>query len=321
MVQMALLQQAGTDAVHAAADGLISQLLQCGAGLLIYGNMRYYLPRKEKYMYVMVVSLVFGGLCVMLAGGCLKMIYQNDVEYLALLSQSMALRFVVACVAIALYCMLALLWYSLWEQEAAAAHKAETEKLARDAELNKLRQQLQPHFLFNSLNSISALAGTQPEKARHMIQQLSDFLRGTLKKEDQHQVSLAEEMQYLQLYLDIEQVRFGHRLHTELTLQQEALNLHLPPLLLQPLIENAIKFGLYGTTGQVTIHIDAAINNGMLQVTITNPFDADAAYPVKGTGFGLGAVQRRLYLLFLRSDLLTTSQENQQFITVITIPQ
>ncbi len=89
-------------------------------------------------------------------------------------------------------------------------------QLAKDAELYKLRQQLQPHFLFNSLNSISALVTSRPEQARKMIQQLSDFLRGTLKKEENQWITLEEELQHLELYLDIEKVRFGHRLHTEL---------------------------------------------------------------------------------------------------------
>jgi two-component system LytT family sensor kinase len=85
----------------------------------------------------------------------------------------------------------------------------------------KLRQQLQPHFLFNSLNSISALAGSQPEKARHMIQQLSDFLRGTLKRDEQQSVTLEEELHHLQLYLDIEKVRFGSRLQTDIQVEEE----------------------------------------------------------------------------------------------------
>ncbi len=87
-------------------------------------------------------------------------------------------------------------------------------KSAREAELYKLRQQLQPHLLFNSLNSISALITIQPAQARKMIQQLSDFLRGTLKKEENQWISLEDELQHLQLYLDIEKVRFGHRLNT-----------------------------------------------------------------------------------------------------------
>ena len=87
-----------------------------------------------------------------------------------------------------------LLWYTQKEQQEMDAHKKEVEQLAREAELFNLRQQLQPHFLFNSLNSISALTGSQPEKAREMIQQLSDFLRSTLCKEDHHWNSLQDEL-------------------------------------------------------------------------------------------------------------------------------
>jgi len=96
-------------------------------------------------------------------------------------------------------------------------YNKEIEKLATAAELSKLRQQLQPHFLFNSLNSISALTNSHPEKARFMIQQLSDFLRGTLRQEDHHWNTLEKELEHLKLYLEIEKVRFGDRLQTEIT--------------------------------------------------------------------------------------------------------
>src|SRR5690606_14447843 len=124
------------------------------------------------------------------------------------------------------------------------------QELAREAELSKLRQQLQPHFLFNSLNSISALAGTRPEEARKMIHQLSDFFRSTLKKESQKLIPFSEELEHLTLYLEIEKVRFGHRLRTDVTCSNEALMYRIPPLLLQPIVENAIKFGLYDTLGE-----------------------------------------------------------------------
>src|SRR3954447_4337876 len=125
---------------------------------------------------------------------------------------------------------ISLLWYTQQEQKEMDKRKADAEKLAKDAELYKLRQQLQPHFLFNSLNSISALTGSQPEKARHMIQQLSDFLRGTLKKDELVWSTLEEELQYLQLYLDIEKVRFGYRLQTEIVVANEALQMKLPSM-------------------------------------------------------------------------------------------
>lgn len=213
-----------------------------------------------------------------------------------------------------------LLWYTQEEQKEIDARKSEAEKIAKDAELFKLRQQLQPHFLFNSLNSISALTRSQPEKARHMIQQLSDFLRGTLKKDELQWSTLEEELQYLQLYLDIEKVRFGHRLQTEITQTDETLQMRLPSMLLQPIVENAIKFGLYDTIGEVTISITAKKIDRQLEVTVRNPYDEETVHPT-GTGFGLTSIQRRLYLLFARYDLLKTSKKNNFFITTVTIPQ
>ena len=217
--------------------------------------------------------------------------------------------------------MMSLLWYNQEDQKRMDAHKAEAERLAREAELFKLRQQLQPHFLFNSLNSISALTGTQPEKARHMINQLSEFLRGTLKKDEKQWNTLEEEMQYLQLYLDIEKVRFGHRLQTDIFCEDAAVNLNLPSMLLQPVVENAIKFGLYDTTGEVLIKINAKKLDNTLEVAVENPFDPETSQPLKGTGFGLPSIQRRLFLLFARQDLLNTKKEDNHFTTTIIIPQ
>jgi LytS/YehU family sensor histidine kinase len=154
-----------------------------------------------------------------------------------------------------------------------------------------------------------------------MIQQLSDFLRGTLKKEENQWISLEEELQHLQLYLEIEKVRFGHRLSTEIKNETEGMKLQLPAMLLQPVVENAIKFGLYDTTGEVSIGIEAGKADGNLILQVKNPFDPETSLPNKGTGFGLKSVQRRLYLLFARNDLLQTEIEDKLFITTIKIPQ
>jgi len=217
--------------------------------------------------------------------------------------------------------MMSLLWHTQEEQKKLNEHTEEAKQMAKDAELYKLRQQLQPHFLFNSLNSISALTGTQPEKARHMIFQLSEFLRGTLKKDEKQWNSLEEEMQYLELYLEIEKVRFGHRLQTNILCDDEALQLQLPAMILQPVVENAIKFGLYDTTGEVLIKVEAKKSDDSLKVIVENPFDPETAQPLKGTGFGLASIQRRLFLLFARQDLLKTQKEDSRFITTILIPQ
>jgi two-component system LytT family sensor kinase len=192
-------------------------------------------------------------------------------------------------------------------------------KFLKEAELFKLRQQLQPHFLFNSLNSINALIGIKPEEARKMVQQLSDFLRGTMRKEENQLISFAEELDYLKLYLEIEKVRFGYRLKTEMDVAEETLTWKIPSLLLQPLMENAIKFGLYGTTGEVVIGLRARTADRHLVIAVTNPYDPDTQMPA-GTGFGLDSVKRRLYLLFARNDLVEINKEKNFFVVVIRIP-
>ena len=216
---------------------------------------------------------------------------------------------------------ISLLWYSQKEQMEIEANKKEIEQLAKDAELFNLRQQLQPHFLFNSLNSISALTGSQPEKAREMIEQLSDFLRSTLRKENHHKNSLQEELTHLGLYLEIEKVRFGHRLQTEINIDGDIGQLQVPSLLLQPVVENAIKFGLYNTIGNVLISISATQIGNILQITVQNPYDSSTVESSNGTGFGLQYIKRRLFLLFGRNDLVQTIQQNDTFITQLNIPQ
>jgi two-component system, LytTR family, sensor kinase len=307
--------------IQIVTDALISNVLLGGCCLLIINNMRYYLPRQEKYWYVIIISLGLSAVSTLVARVTLWFIFMHDEHYNDALAQSGGIRFGISCLLIACMAILSLLWYTHKEQKTANDRKTDVEKLAREAELFKLRQQLQPHFLFNSLNSINALIGTQPEQARKMINQLSDFLRGTLKKEDQQWVILSDEFQYLELYLDIEKVRFGHRLSSSINSEEETQSMKLPPMLLQPIVENAIKFGLYDTMGDVTISIDAKKIDGYLIITVQNPFDPETSHPKKGTGFGLSSVQRRLYLLFARNDLLETKVDNNLFTTVVKIPQ
>lgn len=197
--------------------------------------------------------------------------------------------------------------------------QADASSLLREAELFKLRQQLQPHFLYNSLNSISALTMIEPAKAQEMIGKLSDFLRNSVKRESQQIMPIDDELEYIKAYLSIESVRFGDRLRVNF--EREYINdAFIPPFLLQPLLENAIKFGLYGKTGEVTISVNIRFEAPNLIIHISNPYDS-TGQPPKGTGFGLTGVKRRLYLLYARADLLETIQQNEIFTTILKIPQ
>lgn len=316
-----ILADAGLTAKEVIVDTIVWFGLLGSVCFLIVNNMRYYLPQREKYWYIIFVSLSISGFCSFISKLLLNLIMSNDVNYLQAMQHTTGMQFGIGFLLVSCIAMMSLLWYNQEEQKRMNAHRTEAEQLAREAELFKLRQQLQPHFLFNSLNSISALTGTQPEKARHMINQLSEFLRGTLKKDEKQWNTLEEEMQYLQLYLEIEKVRFGHRLQTDIFCEDAALQLNLPAMLLQPIVENAIKFGLYDTTGDVLIRLSAKKVDNHLEVTVENPFDPETSQPLKGTGFGLPSIQRRLFLLFARQDLLSVQKEDNHFKTTILIPQ
>jgi LytS/YehU family sensor histidine kinase len=303
----------------ALTDGLVNTILLSAGCWLINNNLRYYQPGKGSYINLLMWVLSLAAICT---AGCRWIIPYLSMSsaYMTFLGNSLVIRFCTDFLALGWMAMISMLWYSQLDHKETEKRKSEAEKLARDAELYNLRQQLQPHFLFNSLNSINALIGFKPDEARKMIHQLSDFLRGTLKKDDQLLVPLSDELQHLNLYLDIEKVRFGHRLETEISCDKNCGEALLPSLLLQPIVENAIKFGLYDTTENVTISIRAEVEGNNLIVMVQNPYDAQTSRP-KGTGFGLRGVQRRLYLLFARNDLVETHQNDNIFTTIIKIPQ
>ncbi|MFZ1614843.1 MAG: histidine kinase [Holophaga sp.] len=195
-----------------------------------------------------------------------------------------------------LYFMVLALHYLLTALE----HSREAERteqelrvLTRDAELKALRAQLNPHFLFNSLNSISALTTLDPKRAREMCVLLSDFLRKSLKLGERTTVKLAEELDLVRNYLAIEQIRFGDRLKVTMTVDPEVESVEIPTLLLQPLVENAIKHGIAQVMEGGTIGISAAVHGEFVEIHVDNPVDADAE-PPQGLGLGLRQVKQRL---------------------------
>jgi two-component system LytT family sensor kinase len=323
ILQASLLIGFGLSTTAALTDSAFSNTLAALTCGFVSNGMQYYLPKKERYWYILFVSLAISGLILGICKAALVPLLHNSndaVDYAVFFSRSWGVRYDIAFLQVGCMCVLSVLWYSSEEEQENRQRRNDAERLAKEAELFKLRQQLAPHFLFNSLNSISALIGSRPEQARKMIQQLSDFLRGNLRKEDQQWVPLSEELQYLELYLEIEKVRFGHRLSTVVEPEPECLSHRLPSMLLQPIVENAIKFGLYDTTESVTITIRARMDNAYIRIEVINPFDPETSRPKKGTGFGLTSIQRRLYLLFARPDLLETRVEDNLFITVVRIP-
>ena len=179
----------------------------------------------------------------------------------------------------------------------AERQRLEFQVLTRDAELRALRAQLNPHFLYNSLNSISALTTIDAEGARRMCVLLGDFLRNTLKVSALERISLADELALVDAFLAIEQIRFGPRLHVERQVDTAALGCRVPPLLLQPLMENAIGHGIAGLLDGGVIQFVVSRPDDRLLLRIENPRDADVA-PRRHGGVGLENVRRRVQTAF-----------------------
>jgi two-component system LytT family sensor kinase len=222
-----------------------------------------------------------------------------------------------------IYSLVVLTYYlfiSLTNLSEKNAKEAKLESLVKEIELKMLRSQINPHFLFNSLNSISSLTITDPEKARDMVVKLSEFMRYALSRKDEQPVSLQSELDNLWLYLDIEKVRFGDKLITETDIKIECLDFKIPVMLLQPLYENAVKHGVYESTESVKIITHAKIDNGFLEMTISNNYDP-ASSMKRGTGTGLLNVSRRLELYYGNKASIKTTKENGIYSVTLYIPE
>lgn len=280
----------------------------------------FYIPKGGNNWILLAVPLLLSLVGIFAHRFILQWIFEDELEYHNFLKTHFYLRWAFLAVAEIFVAMIAIVVSKLEQQEELRKREMMMNELSREAELTQLRQQLQPHFLFNSLNSINALVVSQPKKAREMVLQLSEFLRGTIRKDHRQWLSLEEELNYLKMYLEIERVRFGHRLEVEFDLSEETKAMLLPQLLIQPLLENAIKHGLYGVTGEVKITLQTRKESNYLFLKITNPFDKVTSSP-QGTGFGLSSIERRLFLLFGRKDLLETKIDDETFSIELKIPQ
>lgn len=178
-----------------------------------------------------------------------------------------------------------------------------------DAQLQSLKMQLQPHFLFNTLHSISSLNLSNPLKANQMIARLGDFLRMTLDSADEQMVSLAEELEFLRCYLEIEQIRFSDRLSVEFDIADETLSAEVPHLILQPIVENAVKHGIAPHSAQGKIYISAHKSDGKLFLQIKDDCAKINKIATKnGKGKGLKNVRSRLEQLYENRFRLTLNE-------------
>jgi len=218
-------------------------------------------------------------------------------------------------VGLMLYLTSIALHYALLAVEASREAALQT----RDAELRALKSQINPHFLFNCLNSISALTSTDPVRAREMCVLLSDFLRKTLGLGERESITWREEIELARTYLEVEQVRFGARLRVEMQVDEACSECQVPPLVLQPLIENAIKHGIATMVDGGIVRLQGRVENGKLSVRVENSFDPEAPSP-RRHGLGLRNVRSRLQTRFGDAARLNLAAEHDRFSAEMIFP-
>jgi sensor histidine kinase YesM len=222
-----------------------------------------------------------------------------------------------------LYWMTAVAHYLALEFE--RARRAETRELesrllAQDAELRMLRTQIDPHFLFNSLNSISALTAIDPQRARDMSLLLAGFFRQTLGLEAHRKVRLQDELGLVERFLAIEQVRFGPRLGFSASVSDEAQACLLPPMILQPLVENAVKHGIGGLLEGGMIRLGAERAGSLLRIRVENDVDPDGGAAKAGNGIGLVNVRQRLAAAYGREGSVHWARDENMFRVDLVLP-
>lgn len=192
--------------------------------------------------------------------------------------------------------------------------------LAREAELRAFKAQVDPHFLFNSLNAVASLCGSRPQDAREMAQKLAEFYRLILRLGSMERITLAEEIDLVTRYLAIEKVRFGDRLTTNIAVDEGAAECLVPPLLLQPLVENAVRHGIASVVEGGAVDIAATLHDGKLRISIDNPADPDRL-DAKGEGIGLQNAAGRLRAVSDGKATVHAAEDEGRFHVAIELPR
>jgi len=306
----------------ALTDGLTFALVLGILGVAIWYVVRYNDPEKSTAVQIfashVAAAIVFTSFWI-LASGIIAKTLINSSSYDNYLNGLLAERGIGGLIFYALLVFIYYIYVYNQHNLEKQLKEAEWQDQVRKAQLSALKFQINPHFLFNSLNSVAALTLSNPEKAHEMVIALSEFMRYSLRNPKDDMVTLEVELRNIGLYLQIEKIRFGNNLQYRFDVEK-ACNHHLiPNLILQPIFENAIKYGVYESSVPSTIILEAKKLPESMEIRVINDFDAESV-PAKGEGIGLVNINDRLRLLYGSSRLLTTERSQTRFSVIIDIP-
>ena len=320
-----LLLYFGTDieAGTAVADSFIFTILLGGLGLSLWYPARY-IPLEQNKISKVLISHFIGAvitsvLWILIGTYFMLGIIGFTDNYETFIYTTLPWRYLIGILFYALitsfYYMI--IYYTGFNER--MIKEVELKNLVTEAELKSLKFQINPHFVFNSLNSISALTEIDPGKAKSMILKLADFLRFTLSTNDREKNKLSEELKNIRLYLDIEKVRFEDKFEYKEEIEEGCENVEVPNMLLQPLFENVIKHAVYETLDKVVLTLKCKRKDEFLRILIENDFD-ETSSPKKGTGVGLKNIYERLKLIYHMDNLMDVKKEKGKFSVTLFIP-
>ncbi len=305
-------------------DSLVSSLLFGFLGLLPWYPTRYIPFQRQSPLYSILAHIVAGliiiTIWVLVNMGLLDAIFNDQSEYIQFLGDSLVWRAILGGLV---YLVLVLIYYLVANNQKLQERTQQEERLknlVRDSELNLLKSQINPHFLFNSLNSIASLTMSNPDEARDMIIRLSDLLRYSLKHRENEYVPLKEELGRMKDYLAIEKIRFGDKLQYVFHVNGECEEFPVPTMIFQPLFENAIRHSVYESIETITIRFKCIPENDYMKTVISN--DYDPRIPTKkGTGLGLQNVSQRIELAYQEMGLVRWKGDGGVFTVSILFPR
>ncbi len=303
-------------------DGLVFGFLLGAFGMAIWYVVRFNSPDEKPFAQLITTLLsavIILSLAWVYSSGFVVRTLLPTPEYLTYQESHLTNRIVVGLFFFSLVAAVFYLYIFYSKNREKTERESELKQELREAVLRALKSQINPHFLFNSLNSIASLTRTNPDKAHEMVIALSDFMRYSLRKQHNELVPLEEEINHVRLYLQIEKIRFGEKMGFTFQVGPECLDCHIPTLLLQPLFENAVKYGVYEASERVEVALTAKKESDHTVLIITNNYDPEAA-PAKGEGIGLKNVQERLRLVYNSNNLMEIKDEGGKFEVTIYLP-
>ena len=314
----------GLELKYSIPENLISNIFLMGLGLSFWFTAKY-ISFENNSVAKIFLSHILGGVFISVIWLAISyylinsLITANDV-YSEFFINTLPWKFLIGVLyyflVTAFYYLI--IYYSSYQER--IIKESELKNLVTQAELKSLKFQINPHFIFNSLNSMSALTVINPDKARSMILKLADFLRYTLASNEKQATSLSEELKNIRLYLEIEKVRFEDKFEFTEDIENECLRVKVPSMILQPLFENAIKHAVYEALEKVTLNLSAKMKNDFMEIKVENNFDENTSGKSPGTGIGLTNIKNRLELIYNNKNLMNIKKEKNIFKVSLYIP-